>query len=145
MQSSSRTKSSFDKNKTKSNVLSVFEPFGIVVFEDEKHVVPDAAKVSQVNEVDRSLDKISSGLAICITSNLKSAVEFLELKQVEIKEVFEATNTLFVEVPAFASFDEFYESLMRTKLFISVEPDYIQPFEASAELSIPAQWHLRLT
>jgi Subtilase family len=138
-----KDKKSFEKNKTKSNVVSVFEPFGIVVFQDEQPVSVDAAKVSQVNEVDRSLEKIQSGLAICIANDLKTALEFLSLKQVEIKETFEATKTIFVEVPAFASFDEFYEGLMRSKLFISVEPDYIQPFEATAELSIPAQWHLQ--
>ena len=138
-----KDKKSFDKNKTKSNVAAVFEPFGIVVFEDENPVTVDAAKVSQVNEVDRSLDKIQSGLAICIANDYKLALEFLQLKQVEVKETFEATKTIFVEVPAFSSFDEFYEGLMRSKLFISVEPDYIQPFEATAELSIPAQWHLQ--
>ena len=138
-----KDKKSFEKNKTKSNVVSVFEPFGIVVFQDEQPVAVDAAKVSQVNEVDRSLEKIQSGLAICIANDYKLALEFLQLKQVEVKDTFPATKTLFVEVPAFSSFDEFYEGLMRSKLFISVEPDYIQPFESTAELSIPAQWHLQ--
>lgn len=138
-----KDKKSFDKNKTKGNVKAVFDAFGIVVFEDEKPITPDASKVCQVNEVDRSLDQIASGLAICICNDLKSAIEFLSLKQVNIVETFESTNTLFVEVPAFSVFDEFYESLMRSKLFISVEPDYIQPFEANAEMSIAAQWHLQ--
>jgi hypothetical protein len=139
-----KDKKSFDKNKTKKNVKASFDAFGIVVFEDEKPISPDATKVSQVNEVDRSLDQIASGLAICICTDIKQAVEFLTLKQVNIVETFEATNTLFVEVPAFSVFDEFYESLMRTKLFISVEPDYIQPFEANAEMTIAQQWHLNL-
>jgi len=139
-----KDKKSFDKNKSKANVKASFDAFGIVVFEDEKPITPDASKVCQVNEVDRSLDQIASGLAICICNDLTSAIEFLELKQVVIDQIFKQTNTLFVEVPAFAVFDEFYESLMRTKLFISVEPDYIQPFEANAEMTIAQQWHLNL-
>ena len=139
-----KDRKSFEKNKTKPNVKAVFDAFGIVVFEDAEHVTPDAAKVSQVNEVDAGLDKISSGLAIAICNDLNAAVEFLTVKQVKIVETFKETKTLFIEVPAFAVFDEFYESLMRSKLFISVEPDYIQPFQSNAELSVPQQWHLNL-
>jgi hypothetical protein len=51
-----KDRKSFDKNKTKPNVKAVFDAFGIVVFEDAEHVTPDAAKVSQVNEVDAGLD-----------------------------------------------------------------------------------------
>jgi hypothetical protein len=139
-----KDKKSFEKNKSKANVKAVFDAFGIVVFEDAAPVVPDASKVCQVNEVDAGLDKISSGLAIAICNDLKQAVEFLTLKQVTIVETFEATNTLFVEVPAFVVFDEFYDSLMRSKLFISIEPDYIQPFASNDEMTIAAQWHLNL-
>jgi len=48
-----KDKKSFDKNKSKANVKASFDAFGIVVFEDEKPITPDASKVCQVNEVDR--------------------------------------------------------------------------------------------
>ena len=47
-----KDKASFDKNKNKANVVAVHEPFGIIVFQDEKPVQVDSKKVSQVNEVD---------------------------------------------------------------------------------------------
>ena len=139
-----KDKASFEKNKTKSNVREVFEPFGIIVFEDEQSVKPDAAKVSQVNEVTAALDSVPSGLAICIADNFASAKEYLQLKQVVIKETFPDTKTFFVEVPAFSAFDEFYASLMKSKLFISIEPDTIQPFTPNVEMTVAEQWHLNL-
>ncbi len=122
-----KDKASFDKNKTKANVIAVHEPFGIIVFEDAQPVEADAKKVLQVNEVDRSLDQIATGLAILVAPDLDAARAYLSKNKVVVTEVFQLTNTLFVEVPAFASFDEFYTTLMNSKLFTSVEPDYIQP------------------
>jgi hypothetical protein len=138
-----KDKASFDKNKNKANVVAVHEPFGIIVFQDEKPVQVDSKKVSQVNEVDRSLDQIATGLAILVASDLDAARAYLSKNKVVVTEVFELTKTLFVEVPAFASFDEFYAALTNSKLFTSVEPDYIQPFEVSADgYTYAGQWHL---
>ena len=138
-----KDKASFDKNKTKSNVVAVHAPFNIVVFEDSQPVTPNAAKVSQAYEVDRSLDQIATGLAILVAPDLHAAQGYLFNNKVVVTEVFELTNTLFVEVPAFASFDEFYAALMNSKLFTSVEPDYIQPFEVNADgYTYAEQWHL---
>lgn len=138
-----KDKASFDKNKNKANVVAVHEPFGIIVFEDEKPVQVDSKKVCQVNEVDRSLDQIATGLAILVASDLDAARAYLSKNKVVVTEVFELTKTLFVEVPAFASFDEFYTALINSKLFTSVEPDYIQPFEVSADgYTYAGQWHL---
>ena len=138
-----KDKASFDKNKTKINVVAVHAPFNIVVFEDSQPVTPNAAKVSQAYEVDRSLDQIATGLAILVAPDLHAAQGYLFNNKVVVTEVFELTNTLFVEVPAFASFDEFYAALMNSKLFTSVEPDYIQPFEVNADgYTYAGQWHL---
>jgi hypothetical protein len=138
-----KDKESFDKNKTKANVIAVHEPFGIIVFEDEEPVQVNAKKVSQVNEVDRSLDQIATGLAILVAPNLDAARAYLSKNKVVVTEVFHLTNTLFVEVPAFASFDEFYTALMNSKLFTSVEPDYIQTYQPDADAyTYSGQWHL---
>lgn len=138
-----KDKASFDKNKTKANVIAVHEPFGIIVFADEQHVEVDSKKVSQVNEVDRSLDQIATGLAILVAPDLDAARVYLSKNKVVVTEVFHLTNTLFVEVPAFASFDEFYAALMNSKLFTSVEPDYIQPYGVDGDaVSYTGQWHL---
>jgi hypothetical protein len=138
-----KDKASFDKNKTKANVIAVHEPFGIIVFEDAQPVEADAKKVSQVNEVDRSLDQIATGLAILVAPDLDAARAYLSKNKVVVTEVFQLTNTLFVEVPAFASFDEFYTTLMNSKLFTSVEPDYIQPYQTDGDgYTYAGQWHL---
>jgi hypothetical protein len=138
-----KDKESFDKNKTKANVIAVHEPFGIIVFEDKERVTPDHTKVTQVNEVDRSLDQIATGLAILVAPNLDAARAYLSKNKVVVTEVFHLTNTLFVEVPAFAAFNEFYIALMDSKLFTSVEPDYIQTYQPDADAyTYTGQWHL---
>jgi hypothetical protein len=138
-----KDKKSFDKNKKKPNVRAVHEPFGIIVFEDVKQVAADSTKVSQAYQVDGALDNIPTGLAILVAPDLDAAIEYLSKNKVVVTETFRLTNTLFVEVPAFASFDEFYAALMNSQLFTSVEPDYIQPFEVNADAyTYDGQWHL---
>ena len=138
-----KDKESFDKNKTKANVIAVHEPFGIIVFQDDEPVQVNAKKVTQVNEVDRSLDQIATGLAILVAPNLDAARAYLSKNKVVVTEVFHLTNTLFVEVPAFAAFNEFYIALMDSKLFTSVEPDYIQTYQPDADAyTYSGQWHL---
>jgi hypothetical protein len=138
-----KDKKSFDKNKNKPNVRAVHEPFGIIVFEDIAPVAPDSTKVSQAYQVDASLDNIPSGLAILVAPDLDAAKAYLSKNKIVVTETFRITNTLFVEVPAFSSFDEFYTSLMNSKLFTSVEPDYIQTYQADADgYTYAGQWHL---
>jgi hypothetical protein len=137
-----KDKKSFDKNKTKANVLAVHEPFGIIIFKDENEVVPDTAKVSQTNTVDASLDQIATGLAILIAHDYKEGLAYLKSANVTIKDSFELTKTFFTEVPDFIPFDSFYGSIMSTGLFISVEPDYIVPMQTTAETPYTGHWHL---
>jgi hypothetical protein len=124
-----KDKKSFDKNKSKPNVVAIHEPFGIIVFKDDTAVTPDPNKVSQVNQVDGSLDQVSTGLAILIGKDYTSAKKYLDANNIVVKDSFDLTSTFFVEVPDFVPFDSFYGSIMATGLFISVEPDYIVPME----------------
>lgn len=133
---------SFQKNKNKSNVLAVHEPFGIIVFQDDTEVTPDATKVSQSNQVDASLDQISTGLAIVIAKNYGEATNYFRLNNIVVKDSYEVTKTFFVEVPDFVPFDSFYGSIMSTGIFISVEPDYIVPMAMDAETAYTGHWHL---
>lgn len=137
-----KDKKSFDKNKTKSNVLAVHEPFGIIVFKDEEAVKPDPSKVSQTNSVDASLDQISTGLAILIAHDYTEGLVYLQGAGVKITDSFQLTKTFFVEVPDFVEFDSFYGSIMSTGKFISVEPDYIMPMEVNNEMTYTGHWHL---
>jgi subtilisin family serine protease len=137
-----KDKKSFDKNKSKSNVLAVHEPFGIIIFKDDQEVTPDSSKVSHSNTVDASLDQISTGLAILIAHDYKEGMAYLKSANVTVTDSFEMTKTFFVEVPDFIPFDSFYGSIMSTGLFISVEPDYIMPMEANAEMTYTGHWHL---
>jgi len=137
-----KDKASFEKNKSKANVLAVHEPFGIIVFKDEEPVAPDTNKVSQVNSVNESLEMIGSGLAILISKNYNEGKHYLDANKIVVKDSFEATNTFFVEIPDFIAFDSFYGSIMATGLFISVEPDMIVPMSAHGEYDYAAHWHL---
>jgi hypothetical protein len=137
-----KDKASFEKNKTKANVVAVYEPFGIIVFRDEQPVTPDPAKVSQSDTVDASLDQIQSGLAIIIAKNFEEGKQYFAANNIVVKDMFEVTSTFFVEVPDFIKFDDFYGSVMSTGKFISVEPDYIMPMAAHAESDYAAHWHL---
>lgn len=133
---------SFEKNKKKSNVLAVHELFGIIVFKDDTKVTPDSTKVSQSNQVDASLDQISTGLAIVIAKNYGEATNYFRLNGIVVKDSYELTKTFFVEVPDFVPFDSFYGSIMSTGIFISVEPDYIVPMAMDAETAYNGHWHL---
>lgn len=137
-----KDKKSFDKNKSKSNVLAVHEPFGIIIFKDEETVDPDTSKVSQMNSVDASLDQIATGLAILIAHDYNEGLAYLNSANVIIKDSFELTKTFFVDVPDFVPFDSFYGSIMSTGKFISVEPDYIMPMEVNEETPYTGHWHL---
>lgn len=137
-----KDKASFEKNKKKSNVVEVYEPFGVIVFKDETPVTPDPTKVSQTNTVDASLENVPTGLAILIAKNYQEGLEYLKLLNVVITESFETTKTFFVEIPDFTSFNSFYGSMMSTGKFISVEPDNIVPMGMDAEDSYSMHWHL---
>lgn len=137
-----KDKKSFEKNKNKPNVVQVFEPFGIIVFRDEKPVTPDPAKVSQSNSVEESLDHVESGLAIVMAKNYADGKKYLEANKIVVNDSFESTKTFFVEVPDFVSFDSFYGSVMASGLFVSVEPDYIVPMAEHAEMAYAGHWHL---
>ena len=137
-----KDKASFEKNKTKPNVVQVFEPFSIIVFRDEQPVTPDPAKVSQSNSVEESLDHVESGLAIVIAKKYADAKQYFAANKIVVNDSFESTKTFFVDVPDFVSFDAFYGSLMATGLFVSVEPDYIVPMAEHAEMAYSGHWHL---
>lgn len=137
-----KDKASFEKNKKKSNVVAIYEPFGIIVFKDETDVVPDTAKVSQANTVDASLDSVPTGQAILIAKDYKEGLDYLNSAKIVVKESFEITKTFFVEIPDFVAFDSFYGSVMSTGKFISVEPDNIIPMGMDAEDVYAAHWHL---
>lgn len=137
-----KDKASFEKNKKKSNVVAVYEPFNIIVFKDEQPVTPDPAKVSQADTVDASLDSVPTGQAILIANDYKEGLDYLNSAKIVVKESFEITNTFFVEVPDFVQFDSFYASLMSTGKFSSVEPDNIVPMNMDAEDVYAAHWHL---
>lgn len=137
-----KDKKSFDKNKGKANVVAVHEPFGIIVFKDDSPVAADTTKVSHVNSVDASLDSIASGLAILLAKDYNESKHYLEANNIVVADKFESTKTFFVYVPDFIPFDSFYGSIMATGLFISVEPDYIVPMQASAEMLYEGHWHL---
>lgn len=139
-----KDKASFEKNKTKANVVAVHEPFGIIVFRDEQPVTPDPAKVSQSNSVEESLDGLTSGLALVIAKDYDQAAQYFTVNNIVVKDSFTQTKTFIVEVPDFVAFDSFYASIMSTGLFLSVEPDYIVTMAAHAETPYSGHWHLPL-
>ena len=51
-----KDKKSFEKNKLKTNVLAVHEPFGVIVFEDETPVTVNTVKVSHTAQVQNGIE-----------------------------------------------------------------------------------------
>jgi subtilisin family serine protease len=139
-----KDRASFDKNKVKPNVIEVHEPFGIIVFADEQPVPVDKKKVSHVNIVDASLDSISTGLVICIANDWKLAQDTLKKLNMPIVDKFETSRTIIAQLPDGQSFDDMYDLLMIYKpAFQSIEPDFIQKVETSADgYTYAQQWHL---
>lgn len=138
-----KDKASFEKNKTKWNVLKVLEPFGIVVFEDKQEVAVDTMKVAQSNQVDASLKEIPTGLAICIAVDNDRVLDYFNQTNVKVLEIFKLTNTFFVELPEFVTFQEFYKTTMTSGLFLSVEPDYAAEMDKNNDAyTYNQQWHL---
>ena len=120
-----KDKKSFEKNKLKSNVLAVHEPFGIIVFEDEAPVAVNTAKVSHTNQVQNGIE-VPTGLAILMTLDFAEANKFLKKEKVEIKEAFELTGTFIIDVPDHVTFEDFRNLMMSSGLFISVSEDKVQ-------------------
>jgi len=139
-----KDKASFDKNKTKANVLEVHEPFGIIVFKDEKEVAVDTLKVSQTNKVDSSISEIPTGLAVAIAKNNEEAAALFTQNKVVVVDFFPMTNTFFVEIPDFVPYSEFYKAMMSSGLFLSVEEDVTTKIEKHADdaYSYTQQWEL---
>jgi hypothetical protein len=117
-----KDKKSFEKNKVKSNVIAVHEPFGVVVFEDETPVVVNTAKVSHTVETQNGIE-VPTGLAILITNKFAEASEYLKKQKVDVKEAFELSKTFIVDIPDHTVFEDFRKSLIESDLFISVTED----------------------
>ena len=137
--------SSFQKNKEKSNVLEVHEPFGILVFQDAAPVPVNTDKVSHVQKVDASMQQLASNLVICIAQNFQEAEEALVERGFQVKEKYPLTGTIFAQLPDMTGFDAAYTALMSTGKFISVEPDYIVKIDQDSltdAVTYESQWHL---
>lgn len=117
-----KDKKSFEKNKLKTNVLAVHEPFGVIVFEDETPVTVDTVKVSHTSQVQNGIE-VPTGLAILMTLDFAEASKFLKKEKIDIKESFELTGTFIVDVPDHVTFEDFRNLMMSSGLFISVSED----------------------
>lgn len=140
-----KNENSFNKNKTKINVLEVHEPFGIIIFQDEEDVDIDTTKVSQSSELSTDLSQIPSGLAIVIANDFKTSKEYFIKNKIDIKQEYQTTNTFIVDIPDFMSFEDFKNELLINKVAISVEQDFITKEIKDAVndfYSISSQWHL---
>jgi hypothetical protein len=117
-----KDKQSFEKNKIKSNVIAVHEPFGVVVFEDETPVVVNTAKVSHTSETQNGIE-VPTGLALLITNKFAEAFDYLKKQKIDVKEAFELSGTFIVDVPDHTVFEDFRKVLIESDLFISVTED----------------------
>jgi subtilisin family serine protease len=137
-----KDKKSFDKNKTKLNVREVHEPFGIIVFADERDVKPDFTKVSSVNTLDESLEAIPTGLAICIANDFIAGETFFQTNKVVIKDRYKVSKTFVVEINV-SNFEDFKKWVLQSGYFVSVEQDNIFKAEKLGDFyPYDAQWFL---
>lgn len=137
-----KDKKSFEKNKLKTNVLAVHEPFGVIVFEDETPVTVNTVKVSHTAQVQNGIE-VPTGLAILMTLNFKEADKFLKKEKIDVKDSFELTGTFIVDVPDHVTFEDFRNLMMSSELFTSVSEDKTTEQEQTYENYIySAHWWL---
>lgn len=117
-------KNSFNKNKTKKNVIEYHDDFDIIVFEDRSYVKPNVKKVSHVNRV-HNLNEIPTEKLIIKAHDLGDALMYFETNKIKVHESYSKTHTAIIELPVHSEINDFWHELMKTGLFSFVENDII--------------------
>lgn len=119
-----KDKASFNKNKTKTNVVEYHDDMSIVVFEDTMVVAPNIKKVSHVNTV-YNLNKIPTEKVILKSHDFFDALMYLQQNHIKIIDQYPLTNTFIIELPEHTDYNIFWKNLSHVCLFGSISHDVI--------------------
>jgi len=136
-----KDKNSFNKNKSKRNVIEFHEPFGIIVFADEQPVEPDVQKVSCVTEVTSDLEEIPSGLAVVRANDYAKAIELVKSLGYNIVEEFKALSQFVVDMPEFTEFKDFKNTLISDSISEVIEDMIVKVVEQGDTTPYSGHWH----
>ena len=137
-----KDKQSFDKNKSKSNVVEFYDEYNVIVFNDKAYVKPNKSKVSHVEQILSVKHGVPAGTAILKPSNYHVGLGTCERFKLKVLQSFSALKSIVVEIPEHMAFGDFYQMLMDTNAFDYVEPDVLTKAKTNATFAYGDHWQL---
>lgn len=137
-------KEAFSRLSAKENVVSVHEPYNLIVFEDDVPVAMNTEKVSRQSVVKDAA--INTSFAVLQPIDMKRATKWLSANRIETKETMPGAGLVFVVIPEGETYLAFRERLLASGQFLTVDRDSI--IEAKKDTvvndvySYSSQWHL---
>lgn len=118
------TNGAFNKAAGASNVFAVHEPLMTIVYDNLVQSTLDMRYVRYIATLQNEYEA-KTGLVVVITESNKysGAIEYFTKNNIAIKNRFEGTQTLIVEIPNMGNFDKFYSQLDATGLFTEITED----------------------
>jgi hypothetical protein len=107
-----------------NNVVAIHEPFLMLIYENLNQSKLDMRYVKYIVEAPSKYCG-KTGLVLLRSHGDKfyDAVDYLIKNKIIIKERFEGTQTIIVEMPTMGNYTKFYEQLIATGLFTQIEED----------------------
>lgn len=137
-----KDKESFDKNKSKSNVIEFYDEYNIVVFRDKAYVKPNKTKVSHTEQILDIKHGVPASTAILKPSNYHVGLGTCERFKLKVLQSFSALKSIVVEIPEHMQFGDFYQMLMDTNAFDYVEQDILTKTKTNATFAYGDHWQL---
>lgn len=123
-------KNAFIKASMAPNVLEIHEPFLMLIYEDLVQSTLDMRNVRYIAEAPEETIGLT-GLAILTSTKdyYYSALDYLTKNGIIVKDKFEGTAMIIVEMPKMGDFTKFYNQLLATGFFYDIEQDITQHME----------------
>jgi hypothetical protein len=137
-----KDRTSFEKNKKKSNVAAFYDNYDVIVFKDNTYVKPDKTKVSHVEQVVKKDALIPTGFAILKTKNFYISLAACERLRLTVRREYPKFNMIIVEIPEHMTFTKFYEIVINSKDFDDVSQDTINIHKTNANFTYDQHWQL---
>lgn len=138
-----KDKASFNKNKTKRNVIEYHDEMGIIVFEDTMAVAPNIKKVSHVNRV-YNLNEIPTEKVVLKAHDISDGLMYLQQNNIKVLDHYPITHTIIIELPEHTDYNIFWKKLNDAGLFGSISHDTITATQVhmATDYTYNQHWHL---
>lgn len=117
--------SAYRKAMKASNAIAAHDPFKMIIF---NNLVQSTLDVRYVKYIAEAVNEFSgpTGLVVltCNTGKYYDALDYLSKNKIAVRERFEGTGIIIVEIPTMGNFTKFYDQLAATMLFDDVEADF---------------------